>query len=129
MRNILVVNICQTYKTGRPVEFCARSSWELDDAKAPFIDTIVAVFDNQVRAVIKDCRLVPATPEVVGKWWDEGCSGRWYADGGTVYDETQVFTVRNECPQVYAPLASVQGIRYLTQAQFDQLPNGKVILK
>ena len=129
MKNVLVVNICQTYQTGRPVEFCARSSWELDDLKAPLIDTVVAVFDNQVRAVIKGCVLVPATPAIVGKWWDEGCNGRWYADGGIVYDETQVFTVRNECPQVFETLASVQGIRYLTQEQFDQIPNGKIKLK
>lgn len=123
-RNVLVVNICETYPTGRSVVDCARSSWALDDDKAPFIDTVVGVYQNTVRVVIKGCTLVPSTPEVVGQYWDEGCLGRWYVQGGESYDERQVLTVKVECPQVYKPLASVQGIRYLTKEQFDLIPEG-----
>lgn len=123
-KNVLVVNLCETYPTGRPVVDCARSSWVLDDDKALFIDTVVGVYQNTVRVVIKGCTLVPSTPEVVGQYWDEGCIGRWYAQGGEPYHEGQVFTVKDACPQVYKTLASVQGIRYLTQEQFDRIPHG-----
>lgn len=123
-KNVLVVNLCETYPTGRPVVDCARSSWALDDDKARSIDTVVGVYQNTVRVVIKGCTLVPSTPAVVGQYWDAGCQGRWYAQGGEAYHEGQVFTVKAACPQVFQPLASVQGIRYLTQEQFERIPEG-----
>ncbi|WP_421277437.1 hypothetical protein [Aeromonas veronii] len=123
-KNVLVVNICETYPTDRFVVDCARSSWALDDDKAQFIDTVVGVYQNTVRVVIKDCTLVPATPEVCGALWDEGCNERWYVDGGDAFHEGQFATVKDECPQVFKPLASVQGIRYLTKEQFDLIPEG-----
>ncbi|MFV4846587.1 hypothetical protein ACNJKD_09560 [Edwardsiella tarda] len=123
-KNVLVVNLCQTYPTGRPVVDCARSSWALDSDKASFIDTVVGVYQDTVRVVIKGCTLVPSTPDVVGQYWDEGCKGRWYVLGGEAYHERQVFTVKAACPQVFQTLASVQGIRYLTQEQFERIPEG-----
>ncbi|MGL5485723.1 hypothetical protein [Aeromonas veronii] len=123
-KTVLVVNLCETYPTGRPVVDCARSSWALDDDKALLIDTVVGVYQNTVRVVIKGCKLIPSTPEVVGQYWDEGCRDRWYVQGGTPYHEKQFTTVKSACPQVFKPLASVQGIRYLTKEQFDLIPEG-----
>lgn len=123
-KNVLVVNLRKTYPTGRHVVDCVRSSWLVNPEKVPFIDTVVGVYKNTVRVVIKGCTLVPSTPEVVGQYWDEGCKGRWYVLGGEAYHERQVSTVKSVCPQVYQPLASVQGVRYLTREQFERIPEG-----
>lgn len=123
-KNVLVVNLCQTYPTGRPVVDCARSSWALAADKAGFIDTVVGVYKHTVMVVIKGCTLVPSTPAVAGQYWDEGCHGRWYAQGGEAYHQGPQSTDQAACPQLSQTLASVQGIRYLTQEQFEQIPLG-----
>ncbi|HHQ4902723.1 TPA: hypothetical protein ACSP3M_004020 [Aeromonas veronii] len=127
-KNILVVNIVDTYQTKRDPVSCTRSAWLVDADKAQFIDTVVGVYDHKIRVVIKGCRLILSTPEE-NVDHDDGCVGRWFADGGDAFSEKGALTVRNECPQVFETLASVQGIRYLTQEQFDQIPNGKIKLK
>ncbi|MGG5797494.1 hypothetical protein [Edwardsiella tarda] len=123
-KNVLVVNLCQTDPTGRPVVDYARSSWALDSDKASFIDSVVGVYQNTVRVVIKGCTLVPSTPNVVGQYWDGGCKGRWYVLGGEAYHEGQVFTVEAVCLQILQTLVSVQGIRYLTRERLACIPEG-----
>ncbi|WP_429070709.1 hypothetical protein [Aeromonas veronii] len=96
----------------------------------PDIDTVVGVYEGMVVAVIRGCSLVPSTPEVVGTDWDEGCLGRYYALGGVAFTDRDVSVwSRTRCPQLLAPLSSVQGIRYLSRDEFDRIPMGNVQLK
>ncbi|MGL6350256.1 MAG: hypothetical protein ACRC2U_10555, partial [Aeromonas sp.] len=89
-----------------------------------FIDTVVGVYKHTVMVVIKGCTLVPSTPAVAGQYWDEGCHGRWYVQGGEAYHQGPQSIDQAACPQLSQTLASVQGIRYLTQEQFEQIPLG-----
>lgn len=96
----------------------------------PFIDTVVGVYQGRVVAVIRSCSLVPSTPEVVGADWDAGCRGRYYALGGEAFTERDLSAgALATCPQLLAPLASVQGLRYLSREEFDRIPTGSVLLK
>ncbi|MFM5096970.1 MULTISPECIES: hypothetical protein [Aeromonas] len=96
----------------------------------PDIDTVVGVYEGMVVAVIRGCSLVPSTPEVVGADWDEGCLGRYYALGGVAFTDRDVSVWSlTRCPQLLAPLSSVQGIRYLSRDEFDRIPMGNVQLK
>lgn len=138
MKPVLVVNLIATYPTGRHPESCARSSWRVAAAD---IDTVVGVYQGMVIAVIRGCALVPSapevagaqvpsTPEVVGDDWDEGCRGRYYALGGEAFTDRDVSVWSlTRCPQLLAPLSSVQGIRYLAREEFDRIPMGNVQLK
>lgn len=127
MKPVLVVNLIATYPTCRHPESSARSSWRVAAARVPDIDTVVGVYQGMVVAVIRGCSLVPSTPEVVG---DEGHRGRYYALGGEAFTDRDV-TVWSltRCPQLLAPLSSVQGIRYLSREEFDRIPMGNVQLK
>jgi hypothetical protein len=141
MKPVLVVNLIATYPTGRHPERCARSSWRVAAARVPDIDTVVGVYQGMVVAVIRGCALVPSapevagaqvpsTPEVVGDDWDEGCRGRYYALGGEAFTDRDVSVWSlTRCPQLLAPLSSVQGIRYLAREEFDRIPMGNVQLK
>ncbi len=130
MKPVLVVNLKATYSAGRHPESCARSSWRVAAARVPDIDTVVGVYEGMVVAVIRGCSLVPSTPEVVGADWDEGCLGRYYALGGVAFTDRDVSVWSlTRCPQLLAPLSSVQGIRYLSRDEFDRIPMGNVQLK